>query len=444
MKERKISPYLMWFCISLFLCLCTLITLPIDYSALAQNSCITKECHVEMGQAKYLHGPIAANECTVCHVVGEKDHPPKKHDLSFDKQGGSLCLSCHEEFEKSLKDKSQHLPVEEGECIICHDPHQSDNKFLLTETSLPDICFNCHEDNMSNQKYVHGPVAAGDCIVCHNPHASKNEFLLEFDRLTLCFNCHDDKRADFEKKYVHQPTKESCEKCHNPHGSQFAYHLKDERATLCWDCHKEFVQQLNHSESQHSAIAKNGCLACHLPHSSDHNKGLRENKKDLCFSCHEEMKKKILSSKYLHGPVEEGDCIACHNPHATNYAKHLVQFFPDAFYFPYRTENYAMCFECHNKEVAAEEFTETLTDFRNGDLNLHFLHVNREKGRSCKSCHEVHAGNQEKHIAREVPYGKSKWMLPIKYTKTETGGNCLVGCHKLKPYDRKNPVEYEE
>jgi predicted CXXCH cytochrome family protein len=156
------------------------------------------------------------------------------------------------------------------------------------------------------------------------------------------------------------------------------------------------------------------------------------------------MKEKILSSQYLHGPVAEGDCVACHNPHATDYAKHLVNYFPDEFYFSYKIEYYAMCFGCHNKEVATEEFTETLTDFRNGELNLHFMHVNREKGRSCKACHEMHAGNQEKHIAREVPYGKINWMLPIKYTKTETGGTCEVGCHKIKNYDRKNPVKYEE
>ena len=56
----------------------------------------------------------------------------------------------------------------------------------------------------------------------------------------------------------------------------------------------------------------------------------------------------------------------------------------------------------------------------------------------------MHAGNQEKHIRREVPYGKINWMLPIEFTKTETGGNCDVGCHKPKPYDRQNPVKYEE
>jgi predicted CXXCH cytochrome family protein len=426
-----------------FVVLCALITFPAGYHVLAQESCITSECHANMGKAKYLHGPIAANECKVCHIVGMDDRPPKNHDLSYNKAGKALCFGCHEKLEQSLQGKTNHLPFEEGECIVCHDPHQSDSKFLLTEETLADVCFNCHEDTMTTQNYVHGPVAGGDCIVCHNPHASQNEFLLAIDRVNLCFSCHEDKKEDFEKKYVHQPIKESCEKCHLPHGSQFAYHLKDDRAALCADCHKEFVQQLKDSESQHTAVTSNGCLGCHFPHSSDHSKGLREDKKDLCLSCHEAMKEKILASKYLHGPVEEGDCIACHNPHATDYAKHLVNFFPNDFYFPYEVKNYAMCFGCHNQEVATEAFTETLTDFRNGDGNLHFLHVNREKGRSCKACHEVHAGNQEKHIRREVPYGKIKWMLPIKFMKTETGGNCDVGCHKPQPYDRLNPVTYE-
>lgn len=343
-----------------------------------------------------------------------------------------------------MKGKKKHGPIEEGECITCHDPHQADNKFLLIENSVQDLCFTCHENNINNYKFLHGPVAAGDCIVCHDPHASINDFLLVSDRITLCYNCHGEKQADFGKKYVHQPVKESCEKCHEPHGSQFPMHLKDDKATLCADCHKEFVEKLNISKSMHTAISKNGCLGCHDPHSSDYSKGLRESKTEICLSCHEELANKILSSQYLHGPVKEGDCLACHDPHATNFAKHLINFFPDEFYFAYDAKNYAMCFGCHNNEIATEQFTETLTDFRNGDSNLHFLHVNKEKGRSCKACHEIHAGNQSKHIASEVPYGNSNWMLPIKYSKTETGGTCVVGCHKPKSYDRENPVKYEQ
>ena len=30
----------------------------------------------------------------------------------------------------------------------------------------------------------------------------------------------------------------------------------------------------------------------------------------------------------------------------------------------------------------------------------------------------------------------------MKFTKTETGGSCTPGCHKVKDYDRDTPVDY--
>ena len=190
---------------SFFMCVifCALINISECKQVLAKDGCVTTKCHEGVKKAKYLHGPVAANECGVClcHISGADDRPPKNHVLSYDKEGPELCLDCHEKLEQSLTDKTVHSPVED-DCTICHDPHHSDNKFLLTEKRLTDICFICHEDDMTTQKYVHGPVAGGDCIVCHNPHASQNEFLLTEDRLSLCFSCHEEKKDDFKRKYV--------------------------------------------------------------------------------------------------------------------------------------------------------------------------------------------------------------------------------------------------
>ena len=104
----------------------------------------------------------------------------------------------------------------------------------------------------------------------------------------------------------------------------------------------------------------------------------------------------------------------------------------------YQEENYSLCFECHNSQFARNQETLTLTDFRDGSQNLHFLHVNKDiKGRTCKACHQVHASDQEKHIRRSVPYGSIDWDLPITFTKSEDGGTCQVGCHSPKGYSRK-------
>ena len=45
-----------------------------------------------------------------------------------------------------------------------------------------------------------------------------------------------------------------------------------------------------------------------------------------------------------------------------------------------------------------------LTGFRDGDVNLHYLHVNREeKGRTCRTCHEMHGSDLPNHMASGVP-----------------------------------------
>jgi predicted CXXCH cytochrome family protein len=141
-----------------------------------------------------------------------------------------------------------------------------------------------------------------------------------------------------------------------------------------------------------------------------------------------------------HGPVQKGDCVSCHGPHGADYYRILVNYFPPEFYAPYSTDKYALCFGCHNQDISIDEFTTTLTGFRNGDKNMHFVHVNKTpKGRTCRSCHEVHAGKQAKHIREKVPFGKLSY--PIRFTKTANGGSCVVGCHVERGYDRVTPVQ---
>ncbi len=68
--------------------------------------------------------------------------------------------------------------------------------------------------------------------------------------------------------------------------------------------------------------------------------------------------------------------------------------YPPIFYAPFSEENYDLGFGRHEKTLVLTSKTEDLTDFRNGDLNLHFLHVNKERrGRTCRACHQTHASN---------------------------------------------------
>ncbi|PLX39959.1 MAG: cytochrome C [Deltaproteobacteria bacterium] len=411
-------------------------------AAVASEGCVSDSCHSDMGTKPFVHGPVGAGQCVICHEQTATNHPSNSgsSDFALAFNGGKeLCFGCHERLDQNT---TVHKPVETGDCSACHDPHQSDAELMLKFSTTSDLCFACHDPAMLKQKNMHGPVAAGDCNICHNPHSSPYPNLTEDKGSDLCLLCHVDRMEEFNRKYIHGPVMEDCSKCHNPHGSEHVYMLSNEGKQLCFACHTRIKEIVEESKVQHSALKQGECTSCHTPHSSNYPRQLKSPTKDNCYVCHTDMGAQVAGSRNQHGPVAQNDCYACHDPHGSNYTMVLKKPFPATFYMPYKTENYALCFDCHNKDIALNQFTTKLTDFRNGDLNLHYLHVNKDpKGRSCKACHEVHAGNQDKHIRKEVPFG-AKWKLPVNYTKNDTGGNCVVGCHKPKDYDRENPVTY--
>jgi predicted CXXCH cytochrome family protein len=140
-----------------------------------------------------------------------------------------------------------------------------------------------------------------------------------------------------------------------------------------------------------------------------------------------------------HGPIREGDCAGCHLAHGSTQQHLLAKPYSSDFYQPFEEEKYELCFSCHDRQLVLLPNTTGLTGFRNGDRNLHFLHVNKpDKGRNCRACHSTHSSTLPMHIRESVPYGS--WELPIGFTKTATGGACASACHKEYRYDRENPV----
>lgn len=399
----------------------------------AQNEgCITDKCHSTMGTKEWVHGPVGVGACTICHNRVEG----KDHEFKFTMQKEELCFACHDEKRDMMLQSNVHTPVSEGNCIGCHDPHQSPYRFQLIGRGS-ELCFACHQKSKFEGEHVHGPVAAGDCNACHEPHASANPKQLRWAMSDLCFECHSD-RSDIQvTRAAHPPVAERCTNCHQPHVSAAANMLDEPVPNLCLRCHQNLAesQQASHP---HEPFRNGSCEECHNVHGSDQPMLFNAQMTEVCFECHEELGEYVSEQSFKHGPIRENDCVACHSPHGSENNRILKKPFPNDFYVPYQADNYAICFECHNREIALEERTETLTDFRDHDRNLHFVHVNKqEKGRSCRACHQVHASSQEKHIRKSVPYGKMDWELPVTYTKTESGGRCEVGCHSPKEYSRK-------
>jgi len=418
----------------------------IGYSA----TCLTSECHTDLQSFEFLHGPNAAQECEVCHMAtpAEIEKHNKKPNSFVDFESpvtdGPLCIMCHD---NKRVGEFIHFPVEDGDCVACHNPHGGNNKFFVKGTAEAETCFTCHENDKTNKKFVHGPVNVGECASCHDPHSSNYKFQLKFAPEELCFQCHTDKKQDLEKTVVHAPLYDGCTTCHDPHSSDAPFHLKaNSQKELCFSCHADFtpevVQTINESKYQHDPVAKGNCTECHSPHASEYGKLLYAEIKVACFECHQDIGNKVQNAKYVHGPVKESGCVACHSVHGSNNPYILYEYFPKEFYNLYQEGTYKLCFECHSDVILQEETTDVATNFRNGTENLHYRHVILgAKGRSCKACHEVHASNQPVQVRAGVPYGTGGWQLPVKYTKTDDGGTCVVGCHKPKTYNRAKRYE---
>jgi len=408
------------------------------------KTCVTSKCHSKMGKAKFVHGPVAVGACTLCHK------PVAKHKFKPIETVSDLCYQCHE---KKDTMKHVHPPVLAGMCTSCHSPHQSPYKYQLYNEP-PKLCFMCHDESMAKGKFVHVPVAAGGCTICHNPHESDSPKMLIATGNDVCFTCHTDKADAFKKaKFIHKPVRQKCVNCHSPHATNYKYQLKaDGRMDLCLGCHKDKKKWIASVKVKHGALKeKRKCLTCHDPHFSDYPKQLRKQPMALCLSCHDKPVKapdkmllnmKAYLSKYKdwHGPIRQKDCASCHNPHGSDNFRMLRKYFPPVFYAPFDTKNYALCFMCHEKTLVLTPKTTTLTGFRNGSQNLHYVHVNKPvKGRTCRACHDPHASSNPKHIRNVVPFGK--WELPIGFKKTKTGGSCSPGCHVTRYYDRKKAVK---
>jgi len=432
-----------------FLLLGAVIFLYAQKAGAQAESCLTGNCHATLGKDAVVHSPVK-DGCTTCHQVtveaaGKSTKHPGNLTITLSQNGADLCYMCHE---PKNKKKTVHAPIMGGDCTSCHNPHGSPNKAMMKEV-MPKVCFSCHPESMVQHKVMHPPVAAGDCASCHDNHQSDYPNRLLQEGNALCFTCHPDKEDGIKtKKTVHPPVKQSCTLCHNPHGSANKAMLIDAVPGLCSTCHP------NESALAKKAISKHGpmydaksCMNCHDPHFSDQRRLLPAVQIDLCLGCHNkeltagqgaiiDMKAFLAANKDRHGPTKSGDCVACHNPHGSDYWRILVKYYPSDFYTAFSEGKYALCFSCHDKAAFTDMSTTKKTNFRDGSRNLHFLHVNKsEKGRTCRSCHEVHAtAGSPVHMKETLEFGG--WKMPIDFTKNTKGGSCAPGCHGEKQYTR--------
>lgn len=142
-----------------------------------------------------LHSPFEDRECDGCHNLPDRStraagrsgmpsfndgaHGASRLILPRDE----LCFECHDDLSAEYAEENElmiHSPVEDGECLECHQPHRSRNAYLLRAKPVKTLCFGCHDDTIPEGEYGHPVLDDNEkCTDCHEPHLSKNEFLLK-------------------------------------------------------------------------------------------------------------------------------------------------------------------------------------------------------------------------------------------------------------------------
>lgn len=418
-------------------------TAPIDPS-----SCVTAECHANIKTSKVLHGPVSSNTCESCHETIDA----QKHTYRILRAGADLCTYCHE-FNVSAM-PVQHKPVKEGQCLGCHDPHGGATRSITRENTMAELCGRCHESVTRDHKFNHTPVMKGQCDSCHPPHAAMFPKLLDATGSDLCLACH----TKFEEslssaKFRHKAMDDGCLKCHDAHGSNQPMQIAKAPEQLCLGCHDKTKATIRSVAFKHSPMSdERSCLNCHTSHGGNTVKLMLDQPATLCMKCHKDPIKtannRVIpaaselndSAMHKHGAIKDGQCSGCHAAHGANQPILLTKAYSTTIYQAFSVESYELCFSCHDPKLVQSEKVETATGFRNGDRNLHWVHVKEgQRGRACAVCHTTHASVNAKNI-RDTALFKV-WNMPIRFSKTQTGGTCSPGCHVPWAYDRTNPVK---
>ncbi|MEN8222266.1 MAG: cytochrome c3 family protein [Acidobacteriota bacterium] len=111
-----------------------------------------------------IHPDYKTKSCSKCHNRSASNF------LKTDRK--EICFSCHKK--DKFTDKYIHGPVAVKACNTCHAPHRSVNRKLLLEDGR-ELCDLCHKAPLTGLKI---PCKGDNCLGCHDPHVSGNKFFL--------------------------------------------------------------------------------------------------------------------------------------------------------------------------------------------------------------------------------------------------------------------------
>ncbi len=360
-----------------------------------QDPATCVQCHEDKTKGKSVHSAIAMG-CTSCHEIRVNRGITRTKLITT--TTAALCVTCHAD-KKAADIKGKVHPPAVRDCVKCHDPHTSDNKYQLLKPESGDskdtnLCLSCHKTGVDVPKdgSRHAALDMG-CDTCHVTHKTGERGKREFDfHLTkdapaLCIDCHDPKDETLIKAHQGQPFQTAdCLSCHDPHSSgskklmaQFTHvpfaggqcdtchaPAKDGKVVLiaatpkeiCLTCHSDKGEQIEKAKVQHPGAAGD-CTDCHNPHAGSSPGFPKPNAVAVCLGCHTDQAEQG-NKAHVHQPAFVQGCATCHDPHG-NDNEHLLRA---------KTPN-ALCLECHGPDAKPAKLeSEHLVTIFDGKVKL--------------------------------------------------------------------------
>ena len=191
------------------------------------------------------------------------------------------CLTCHAG-ENNIGWMGSAHENSDVACVSCHSIHVAHDP-LADALGEQEVCFECHQPMRSDVVKPNGhPLRFGNmsCSDCHNVHNGNHDFLLTEDNVNdTCYTCHAEKRGPF--LWEHAPVTEDCSLCHEPHGSVHPASLKRRPPLLCQQCHSAaahpalgYTGDDIESTARQRFLLSRSCMNCHSQvHGSNHPSG---------------------------------------------------------------------------------------------------------------------------------------------------------------------------
>lgn len=249
--------------------------------------------HTKHGSQVDPDAPFTNEQCEACHgpsnahvrAKNKAEVQPKvvfggKNPSPAEEQN-AMCLSCHTSTTGMGWHGSAHDATEVS-CASCHESHRKRDP-MFDPLEQQQICFDCHQRQRSDVFKPHGhPLRFGnmDCAGCHNVHDGNNDFLLTQDNVNdTCYTCHAEKRGPF--LWEHAPVTEDCTLCHDVHGSNHPAALTRRPPLLCQTCHSAaghpgdaYTSEDIEQRPSDRFLLSRSCMNCHSQvHGSNHPSG---------------------------------------------------------------------------------------------------------------------------------------------------------------------------